>query len=73
MQQHTRVIIDIQTYSRMHPEDHEKDTSPSKGPASRIGPWPVNIPWEDELDDLTVMLLPTVVYGFWLQEKTWCA
>jgi hypothetical protein len=72
MQHHTRVVIDIQTYSRMHPRDHESDTSALGAPTSRIGPWPVNIPWEDELDDLTVMLLPTVVYGFWLQEKTWC-
>jgi hypothetical protein len=73
MQQHTRVVIDIQTYSRMHPEDHARDTSLTKRHASRIGQWPVSIPWEDDLDDLTVILLPTVVYGFWLQEKRWCA
>ncbi|PMD60574.1 P-loop containing nucleoside triphosphate hydrolase protein [Hyaloscypha bicolor E] len=69
--QHTRVVIDIQTYSRMHPREHARDTSPRRGDASRIGQWPVSIPWEDDLDDLTVILLPTVVYGFWLQEKRW--
>ena len=73
MQQHTRVVIDIQTYSRMHPEDHNRDTLVTKRSASRVSQWPVSIPWEDELDDLTVILLPTVVHGFWLQEKTWCA
>jgi hypothetical protein len=57
----------------MHPEDHENDTFAVKSYSSHIGRWPVSIPWEDNLDDSTVMLLPTVVYGFWLQEKKWCA
>jgi len=57
----------------MHPEDHANDTSATKSYSSHVGRWPVSIPWEDDLDDLTVMLLPAVVYGFWLQEKKWCA
>ena len=57
----------------MHPDDHENDTSATESYSSHIGRWPASIPWEDDLDDSTVILLPTVVYGFWLQEKKWCA
>jgi hypothetical protein len=40
--------------------------------SSRFDPWPARISREKEPDDSMVLLLPSTVYGFMLQDKTWC-
>ncbi|KAK2779387.1 AAA family ATPase [Colletotrichum kahawae] len=56
-----RFMVDLATHQLMHPSKKlpKKHTRPSK------------IKWEDEITPETILLLPSTVYGFNLQEKKW--
>ncbi|KAH9229097.1 hypothetical protein K456DRAFT_1752998 [Colletotrichum gloeosporioides 23] len=56
-----RFMVDLSTHKLMHP-------------SKRLDAYqslPKNIKWEDKITQETILLLPSTVYGFNLQEKKW--
>jgi hypothetical protein len=58
----------MKTYMRMH---KGQISPPSSLDISRFDPWPTGISREKDPDETMLMLLPSTVFGFMLQEKTW--
>ncbi|KAK1848033.1 AAA family ATPase [Colletotrichum chrysophilum] len=56
-----RFMVDLATHKLMHPSKK----------SSKNHPWPAKIKWEDKITAETMLLLPSTVYGFNLQEKKW--
>ncbi|KAF4872035.1 ATPase family AAA domain-containing protein 3 [Colletotrichum siamense] len=66
-----RFMVDLATHHLMHPKKLETVAQRRHPKNHPVHHWPKRIRWDDELTPETIMLLPSTVYGFNLQEKKW--
>ncbi|KAF4922975.1 ATPase family AAA domain-containing protein 3 [Colletotrichum viniferum] len=64
-----RFMVDLATHHLMHPTK-KPDLSLPIVQTNKYG-WPLSIKWEDKIIGETILLLPSTVYGFNLQDKKW--
>ncbi|KAF0323060.1 hypothetical protein GQ607_009824 [Colletotrichum asianum] len=64
-----RFMVDLATHKLMHPS--KKSETSLSNDYSKNHPWPAKIKWEDKITAETMLLLPSTVYGFNLQERKW--
>ncbi|KAI8181234.1 putative 26S proteasome regulatory subunit-like protein [Colletotrichum sp. SAR 10_86] len=64
-----RFMVDLATYRLMHPPKKPEFSSQTRRLSNNT--WPKNLKWEDEITPDMILLLPSTVYGFNLQEKKW--
>ncbi|CAI0648746.1 unnamed protein product [Colletotrichum noveboracense] len=66
-----RFMVDLSTHKLMHPSKRLDAYQSLPSVQSNNRSWPENIKWEDKITQETILLLPSTVYGFNLQEKKW--
>ncbi|KAE9581425.1 hypothetical protein CGMCC3_g2513 [Colletotrichum fructicola] len=64
-----RFMVDLATHHLMHPSN--RSDIPLWNSRQKNQPWPERIKLEDEMTPEIMLLLPSTVYGFNLQDKKW--
>lgn len=62
-------MVDLATHQLMHPSKKVGRHVAIEEPINQV--WPKQIKWEDKITPETILLLPSTVHGFNLQEKKW--
>ncbi|KAF5502570.1 ATPase family AAA domain-containing protein 3B [Colletotrichum aenigma] len=65
----SRFMVDLATHQLMHPSKKVGRHVAIEEPINQV--WPKQIKWEDKITPETILLLPSTVHGFNLQEKKW--
>ncbi|KAF4845361.1 putative 26S proteasome regulatory subunit-like protein [Colletotrichum siamense] len=65
----SRFMVDLATHQLMHPPKKPDFHVPTEHPINYA--WPKKIKWEHKITPETILLLPSTVHGFNLQEKKW--
>lgn len=63
-------MIDYRTFKKFHP--NSPDLNPSSRSPLPFDSWPGTLPHDSQLSDLEVLLLPPIIHGFILKQKSWC-